>query len=415
MIGRHAGFLLLAGVAGWPGGAWGQGDGPEARPEPGAELTVYLVTIGAGGKAYERFGHNMLWVRGAGTPVDSVWDWGRFSFQTERFFVRFAQGDLRYWMAGAYGPSVIQWYGEMGRTIRAQELALTPVQRLQLLDFLRWNDTDAHRFYQYHYYLDNCSTRIRDALDAVLGGALRARTDTVQTPWSYRDHTRRLNQHHPLLYFSLTTLLAGVTDPPITAWEEMFLPSGVERWIREVMVPTADGGTTPLVVREEILAPGGRYPVADRPARSWPWFLLVGGILGLAIAGTGRTRSRRWRRLFAPIASGYLLVVGMFGVTMALLWAVSGHEVAWRNENLWQFNLASLALLAILPRLRRGDGRLAAAASLLALAIVGCSVFGVALKLFPVFDQANWDVIALALPANIGVALGVVGGADRGG
>lgn len=385
-------------------------DAPVEAPAPGSDLAVYLVTVGSGGAVWERFGHNLLWVRSTATPVDSVWDWGRFSFSTERFFLRLAQGDMRYWMAGADGAPWVNWYANTGRSVTLQELVLTPAQRLQLLDFLRWNDDEANRYYQYHFYGDNCSTRIRDALDAVLGGAIRARTDTLVTPWSYRDQTRRLNQHNPVLYFGLTTLLAGATDRKITAWEEMFLPSGLERYIRDVRVPGPEGGMVSLVRREEPLAAGGVYPVPDAPARWWPWFLMVGVLLGSALAATGRTRHPFLRRTFLPLAALYLLIAGGLGLTMALLWSVSGHDVAWRNENLWQFNLASLALLVILPRARRGDARLTAAAWLLALAIVGCSLFGIALKVFPIFDQANWDVIALALPANLGMALGVVGG-----
>jgi hypothetical protein len=402
--------VALVAVLGSASPAAGAQDAPVEGPAPGSDLSVYLVTVGSGAAVWERFGHNLLWVRSSATPVDSVWDWGRFSFDTERFFIRFAQGDMRYWMAGADGAPWVNWYAGTGRTVNLQELALTPSQRLQLLEFLRWNADEAHRFYQYHYYDDNCSTRIRDALDAVLGGAIRARTDTLVTPWSYRDQTKRLNQHNPLLYFGLTTLLAGTTDRKITAWEEMFLPSGLERYIRDVQVPGPEGAMVPLVLREETLAPGGGYPVPDAPSRWWPGFLLIGLLLGTAMAVTGRSRHRTWGRTFLPLAGAYLLTAGLLGLTMALLWSVSGHEVAWRNENLWQFNLASLALLAILPRARRGDERLTAAAWLLALAIVGCSVFGIALKVFPVFDQANWDVIALALPANIGMALGVVGG-----
>ncbi len=388
----------------------GAQDAPVEAPAAGADLTVYLVTVGAGSAVWERFGHNLLWVRGTATPVDSVWDWGRFSFDAERFFIRLAQGDMRYWMAGADGAPWVNYYAGTGRTVSLQELALTPAQRVQLLEFLRWNADEAHRYYQYHFYNDNCSTRIRDALDAVLGGAIRARTDTLVTPWSYRDQTKRLNQHNPLLYFGLTTLLAGTTDRKITAWEEMFLPSGLERHIRDVRVPGEDGQLVSLVASEQTLAAGGEYPVPAQPSRWWPGFLLVGVLLGTALSATGRTQHRLLRRTFLPLAALYLFVAGLLGLTMALLWSVSGHEVAWRNENLWQFNLASLALLAILPSARRGNERLSAAAWLLALAIVGCALFGIALKVFPAFHQANWDVIALALPANLGLALGVVGG-----
>lgn len=385
----------------------------QSPPTETAPLQVSLVTIGPGGAAWERFGHNLLRVRGGTGQLDQVWDWGRFSFDTERFFVRFAQGDLRYWMQGADGPSVVGWYANTGRTVAEQRLALTPAQAGELLEFLRWNDTDEHRYYQYHYYNDNCSTRIRDALDRVLGGALRARTDTVITPWSYREATQRLNQHNPLLYFGLTTLLAAPTDKKMTGWEEMFLPGGLAHWVRELTVPGPDGTPRPLVEAEQVVATGGSFPVPDAPGRWWPGFLMVGVLIGGVLAVTGRSRAGP-RRLFVPVAVLYALGAGVLGLVMALLWAVSGHTVAWRNENLWQFNLAALALLPLLPAAARGTGPRARAALSLARLVVACSVLGVLLKVLPMFSQSNWDVIALALPANVGLLLGVLGVSDKG-
>ncbi|MDZ4675470.1 MAG: DUF4105 domain-containing protein [Gemmatimonadota bacterium] len=380
----------------------------QSSQETESPLAISLVTIGPGGAVWERFGHNMLRVRGGEEQLDRVWDWGRFSFDTERFFVRFAQGDLRYWMQGADGEGVVGWYANTGRTVAEQRLALSPAQAGQLLEFLRWNDTDEHRYYQYHYYNDNCSTRIRDALDAVLGGALRARTDTVVTRWSYREATKRLNQHNPILYFGLTTLLASSTDKKMTGWEEMFLPGGLAHWVRELTVIGPDGGTRPLVEAETVIAAGGSFPIPGEPSRWWPGFLVLGVLIGGLLTATGRSRSGA-RRLFLPAAVLYALGAGVLGLVMALLWVVSGHEVAWRNENLWQFNLVALALVPMLPAAMRGGGPRAGAALSLARIIVGCSVLGVLLKLLPVFNQANWDVIVLALPANVGLLLGVLG------
>jgi len=386
---------------------------PQPQPAaPGAELSVHLVTIGPGAQVWERFGHNMLWVRGAGaTPVDSVWDWGRFQFD-RGFFVRFAKGDLRYWMTGARAQPVIDWYAQTGRRVSVQDLSLTPAQRIQLLALLHANDTEANRYYQYHYYNDNCSTRIRDALDQVLGGALRVRTDSALTPWSYRDQTKRLNQHNPLLYFGLTTLLAGATDRPITAWEEMFLPSGVERWVREIQVVQEDGTAAPLVAREEVVAAGGRFPVPDAPSRWWPGFLLVGVAIMACLISSARSAGP-WRRAFLPAAFAYLFVASLLGVAMVFLWGFSGHHVAWRNENLFQFNLLALVLLPLLPRALHGTGTAGILGRRTALLLVVLSVLGVAVKLLPGFDQANWDVMALAVPANLGVWLGITTGRTR--
>ena len=58
-------------------------------------------------------------------------------------------------------------------SIRAQELNLTAAQVDSLRRFLAWNIQPENAEYAYDYYRDNCSTRIRDALDRVLGGAIR--------------------------------------------------------------------------------------------------------------------------------------------------------------------------------------------------------------------------------------------------
>lgn len=372
------------------------------------DTTVYLVTFGPGKRAYERYGHNMLWIRSPQNQLDSAWDWGRFSFRTKGFWLRFAQGDLRYWMMSEYGPDVVSRYVSEGRRTTVQRLALSRAQLTQLLAMLRINDTDEFRFYQYHYYQDNCSTRIRDALDAVLGGSLRKTTESIITPWTYRDHTKRLNENNPFLYFVLITLLADPIDQPLTAWNEMFLPSSLMHWIREVTIPSTDGSLVSLVASEQVLDLGTRFSVPDRPSNWLPGFLLVGLTLGASLVGARRAKNPVAMRFFVPIAGAYLLIAGLLALAMTLFWAVSGHEVAWRNENLLQFNLAALALLPLLPSTQRSQPKYLKLARLLACIILGGSVMGLLLKTLPTFDQANWEVIALALPANLGLALGVL-------
>jgi hypothetical protein len=77
--------------------------------------------------------------------------------------------------------------------------------------------------------------------------------------------------------------------------------------------------------------------------------------------------------------------------------------MAAHNENLLQLN--PLALL-LLPGLRAalGGKRAARFGYGAALLVAGLSVVGLALKLLPGFDQVNGPIIALALPAQVGIA-----------
>jgi hypothetical protein len=80
--------------------------------------------------------------------------------------------------------------------------------------------------------------------------------------------------------------------------------------------------------------------------------------------------------------------------------------MAYRNQNLVQMNPLSLLLLPGLAALARGRaGRMTQrAATVVAL----LSLVGLALKLVPGTGQVNGPVIALALPAHLGVLAAVL-------
>ena len=71
---------------------------------------------------------------------------------------------------------MVTYYKQRNRSILAQELNLTPAQRLKLQQFVQWNALPQNKFYRYDYYRDNCSTRLRDALDHAVSGQLQLAT-----------------------------------------------------------------------------------------------------------------------------------------------------------------------------------------------------------------------------------------------
>jgi hypothetical protein len=374
---------------------------PLTALDPGSELTVTLITYETGGAIWERYGHNALWIHNALTGADDHYDYGRFSFERPHFVLRFLQG--RMWYSMGYEsnvPGVIQLYTRQGRKIWAQELDLTPAQRLALRDFLAWNIQPEHAEYFYDYYRDNCSTRIRDAIDRVLGGALR-RYGEAPSGLTWREETRRLNQHNRMLYTGLLLALGQPVDAEMSRWEQMFLPARLREDLDHVQVAGADGALRPLVKVERVLAQGGRWPVPARPANWTLGYLLAGVLGGALLAVLGRT----WA--FVPLATLWTLLAGLAGGLLAWLWTFSHHWAAWRNENLFLFNLLALALALVLPSAARGKSWARRPARALALAVAGLGVVGLLLKLLPAFRQHNLEVYALVLPLHAGVWLGL--------
>jgi hypothetical protein len=386
--------------------------------EPGSELTVTLLTYETGGLVFERFGHNALWIHDSARGTDRHYDYGRFDFDQKNFFLRFAQGKMWYSMGEDSLPDkYIRFYASEGRKIRAQELDLTPAQRTELRDFLEWNIRPENAGYAYDYYLDNCSTRIRDALDRVLGGAIR-RYAEQPSGFTWRDETRRLDEHNPFLYSGLMLALGQPVDEEMSRWEQMFLPIRLSEHLDSVKVAGPDGALRPVVRSNQVLAEGGRWPVPVRPSNWSVRYLLVGAVLGGVLMWLGARSSRLPRAerggggkaaeaIFLALATLWALLAGIAGLVVTWLSLLSGHRAAHQNENILLFNLLVLALALALPVAIRRGGAALKTARRLALVAAALAALGLLLKLLPWFDQDNLELIALVLPIHLGLWAGL--------
>jgi len=408
-FGRSVALCALLGSA-VPGPLAAQGRTAQSpnRPEPGAELTISVLTMGVGAEVWERFGHNAIVVEDRSRGTSLAYNYGMFSFRQENFLLKFVQGRMLYWMAGYPTADDVPRYIDRRRSVWQQELNLTPAQRLALRDFLEWNAQDEHKFYRYDYYLDNCSTRVRDALDRVLGGAIERQSRMPGR--SFRFHTQRLNTHNPLLYAGLMLALGAGADQPRTRWEEMFLPLKLHEYLREIRLPDSAGGFVPLVKSERVLYESAAYPVRDAPPAWWPGFLALGVALGGLLAWTGvrHGRTGAGRTAFVFPATTVALLLGLGGMLLAGLWAFTDHVMAARNQNVFQLNDLTLALGVLLPWARPSRPGVVRAVRLLAWLVAGLSLVGVLLKLLPVWPQVNGQVLALLVPLNLGLVAGVL-------
>lgn len=393
---------------------------------PGSELTVYLLTMGPGDEVWEKFGHNAIWIHDSLRNIDVAYNWGLFDFAAADFFPRFLKGNMRYWMGGFDERATVDFYRQANRSVSAQELNLTPAQRVSLAQFVEWNAQPENRFYNYDYYRDNCSTRVRDALDRVLGGAIRKSAENVPSGTTYRFHTRRLTQDAPWVYLGTLLGLGHPVDRPISRWDEMFLPVRLHEDIGAVRVADASGSSVPLVKSEAKLFVSSREPEPLRPSNHLWIYLIAGTAIGVAvlwlrhIADDGKRAARTTLLLVSGI---FELAAGFGGVALTALWALTNHVYSYYNENLLQANDLSLilAVLIIVSVWRRTPARAMTSdsdaqvadhagvvgtfASRLAMLVAGLSVLGLAIKILPAFHQVNGEIIALVLPAHLGIAL----------
>ena len=380
----------------------------QAHREPGAALTVYLMTFGPGRAVWERFGHNAIWIHDPVNGSDQAYNYGLFDFRQENFILRFARGQMRSWMAGFPAESYIRQYERDNRSVWLQELDIPPSARVELQRFLQWNELPEHKFYHYDYYRDNCSTRVRDALDRVLGGAIRRQTEAVPTDASFRFHTQRLTANDPFIFTGLLLALGERVDRPITAWDEMFLPVAMREHLRTLRIPGPAGASVPLVKSERTIFESTAPAPPDEPPDWLAGYFAIGAAIGASLVGlAGKAReSRGARTLLLGLAGIWSLTAGLAGLILAGLWGATDHVMAACNENLLQLNPLSLLLLPVLPAAVRG-GTWKRAALPLAIGLTALSLLGLAIQLLPWFQQVNGPAIALALPAHLGLAIAV--------
>ncbi len=373
---------------------------------PGSELTVYLMTMGPGEMVWERFGHNAIRIRDELRETDIAYNYGMFSFDQENFILRFIRGEMDYWMEGWDARWMADAYVRSGRSVWMQELNLTPEQRVQLRDFLEWNALPENRVYRYDYYRDNCSTRVRDAIDLVLGGTIREQTEGRPSGTTYRAHTRSLTAVDPPIYAGLMLGLGPMVDRPISVWEEMFLPMRFMEHVRGIQVADGARGTVPLVAAEYEIFDSGRPEATLPPSRTLPVALVGIVIAGLMVFAASRSRRSLGARIaFGSLAGGWALIAGLLGVVLLGLWAFTSHEAAYRNENLLQVSPLLLPLVVLIPLLRRVPPPVARIARWIAIVVAAGSVIGLLLQPLPAFPQVNGEVIAFTLPMNLGLAI----------
>jgi hypothetical protein len=379
--------------------------GVASSNEPGSNLTVYLLTFGMGDEVWERFGHNAIWIKDRKLGTDTTYNWGMFDFNQPHFLARFLTGDTRYWMEGIALDPMLAYYKQNNRSVLAQELNLTPAQRLSLQEFVRWNEQPQNKFYRYDYYVDNCSTRLRDALDHAVGGQLQTSTVSRMTPGTYRSHTLRLLGDNIPLYTGANLALGHPADKPLSVWEEMFLPVRMANELRTVQLTDSTGAKIPFVRSEMALFTAGRAPEPSAPPNYFPWFVAAGILLAavsVALVRSAEGGSRVALFLATLLATVWSLVAGAAGLALVIAWGFTKHHFMGRNENLLHFDPLLLGLVVLVPLSIYGL-RGVSKAHKLAAVIAALTLLGFVLQGTPTFNQKNGEIIALALPMNLAV------------
>jgi hypothetical protein len=192
----------------------------------------------------------------------------------------------------------------------------------------------------------------------------------------------------------------------------MFLPVRLRDDIRGIRVRDETGASVPLVRREMTLYEATRPPEALEPSSHIPVYFAIGMLVAWVVillrhVADGGSNAARIGLLL--VAGGWNFVVGILGTALAALWLFTNHVYSYHNENLLQANSLSLILavmiFASLRRKRSRPGVVGHTTERIAQIVAALALLGFIIQILPVFYQVNGEIIAMMVPAHVGIAL----------
>ncbi len=314
------------------------GFGAAPVPAAAAEAKVYLVTMHPGEALFTGFGHIAFRIVDPDAGTDDVYDYGTYEANDPLLAWKFLVGTLPYYCSHTTYQDMVAWYSQDFGGIVLQELALTANQIARLRAQVVEDCLPENAAYQYHHFTNNCSTRLRDILDGLLGGQLSQATVGQGAGKSIRD---LIDASMARWEFSFTRwlvfgLLNYEIDGEADRWQQMFLPWYLGSELQALRQPGSGGAP---VVRSRVVDLG-----ADREEPKVPGMGFGIAVL-LVLAGVAllpmmvRCRSPQWgSRLLRLLLLVTGLLAGLYGVLLAFTWIASPYPETGPNLSLLCFH-----------------------------------------------------------------------------
>ena len=209
-------------------------------------------------------------------------------------------------------------------------LNLTPEQARAVSNALFNGAQPDNRTYRYNYVLDNCSTRPRDIVEAVVGESLQY--PPMPSGLTFRSMMHRYNTNYAWQQFGIDLALGSGLDYELDARQQMFAPISLMQAFGGATIERG-GERVPLVTDTNTLNPGSDEGDILPPT---PWYLhpmtlavaLLLAMAALSVRDVRRRKSTRW------VDSLLFGIAFLGGAVVAFLVFISTHEATSPNYNL---------------------------------------------------------------------------------
>jgi len=297
---------------------------------PAAQVSV--ITCGPGTELYSTFGHSAFRIKDPVNGLDRVYNYGTFNFNTPNFYAKFARGKLLYELRAYDFGNFLRGYHEENRWVKEQVLDLNNDQVKQVFDFLENNAKPENMAYKYDFFYDNCSTKMMDVLEQVLGSDLVFDPNFEEGKYTHRQLIQMYLGELPWSDFGIDLALGSVIDREIPSKAYMFLPDYVLQGVDASGIKES-GIIKPLVKETNTILDS--KPLINKGWSITPFWVFTILAVAVILISIRDFKKRRRNKLLDYIL---FLSTGITGLVILLLWFATDHSATANNLNiLWAF------------------------------------------------------------------------------
>lgn len=294
-----------------------------ARAQDSTHLRISLLTCTPGEPLYSTFGHSAIRVTDSTEGTDIVYNYGTFNFDEEGFYLKFMRGKLLYYVNPENFTDFAFGYRAEQRGITEQVLNLGPTQKNTIRSFLIQNSQEQNKYYKYDFFLDNCTTRLRDILRDLqdssfcLKPVMPAGTRFRKAIHEYLDNNNK--------YWSklgIDILLGLPCDAVMTTQQMQFLPDN--------LMKSLDSSGTKMIAAKAVLF------AANETANKKSFFtpLVAFSILLITIVLISLVKNKYAAAFLLGFDGILFFLTGLLGILLIIMWVATDHAMCKNNFNL---------------------------------------------------------------------------------
>lgn len=291
---------------------------------------VSLLTIGPGDQLNDAFGHSGIRIKDPMFNLDIVFDYGRYDFSAEGFYINFAKGKLDYQIGWTNFDRFVSYYTTQKRRVESQVIELDLDEKQRLFERLQQKIQPQNKTYSYDFFYNNCATKIKDDIIEISKNRLALVPPEGIDLLTFRELIRTHVPSNSWGGFGIDLALGSVIDQQASLEEHLFLPSYLNRILDSSKFEVSNKN----VVKESKILNSLQKPY---PNNFWCSPLLVFGLLSiltLIFTAIDYKSGRRSKILDLMI----FFTTGFVGLILTLLWFATDHTATAYNYNLlWAF------------------------------------------------------------------------------